>query len=169
MWWWRSGCGRGESLWSIEAVCHSSLMLSITESSWKQSPLWRALGKWMHCWLPVTTHNTKAQLFTLGSACGDIILSPGKKKNKKNKMGDQNELKCAWLENAARCTSKMALLDVCGETSHWSLAPLISVSKKQNAVFDRKCNTFCFHLHCRSSSFSPQCCTRHVCQSTDPT
>lgn len=54
-------------------------MLSITECSWKQSPLWRALGKWMHCWLPVTTHNTKTQLFTLGAARGDITLSPGER------------------------------------------------------------------------------------------
>lgn len=134
VWRWRCGCGRGESLWSIEAVCHSSLMLSITECSWKQSPLWRALGKWMHCWLPVTTHNTKAQLFTLGSACGDIILSPGKKK-KKERCVIKMSLKRAWAENAAHRTSKMVLLDVCRETYRSSLAPLTSVSTKAKGSF----------------------------------
>lgn len=44
-------------------------------------------------------------------------------------------LKRAWPENAARRTSKMVLLDVGRETSHSSLAPLISVSKKAKRSF----------------------------------
>ncbi len=113
-------------------------MLSITECSWKQSPLWRVLGKWMHCWLPVTTHNTKAQLFTLGSAYGDIIISPGKKR-----WVIKMNTKRAGLENAA-WAHQNCILNVFQRTAYSSLALVISVNKKTKCSFYWKIYHFLF-------------------------